>query len=74
MSIDEIRKKAQLRKAQFKRNGETVADWADQHNYRRTDVYRVLNGMTPCSRGTFHEIAVRLGIKPAPETPHPGQS
>ena len=39
---------------------------ADEHGYRRSDVYRVLNGFTACKRGLPHEIAVKLGLKPNP--------
>lgn len=64
MTIDEIRSKAKVRKAQFEASGQCPAHWADANNFRRCDVYRVLNGLTPCKRGFAHEIAVRLGIKP----------
>jgi gp16 family phage-associated protein len=53
-------------KADFNARGIPVSQWADQHGYRRSDVYRVLNGFTPCTRGLPHEIAVALGIKPDP--------
>ena len=36
------------------------------NGYRRSDVYRVLNGFTACKRGLPHEIAVKLGLKPNP--------
>ena len=53
-------------KAQFHAQGIPVSQWADENGYRRSDVYRVLNGFSPCKRGLPHEIAVKLGIKPNP--------
>ena len=53
-------------KADFLAKGIPVSQWADANGYRRSDVYRVLNGFTPCRRGLTHEIAVKLGIKPNP--------
>lgn len=58
--------KAQQVKASFADQGIPVSEWADQNGYRRSDVYRVLNGFTPCKRGLPHEIAVKLGLKPDP--------
>ena len=54
-------------KARFHAQGTPVSQWADAHGYRRSDVYRVLNGFTACKRGLPHEIAVKLGLKPDPE-------
>ena len=56
----------QQRKQQFIARGECAGQWADKHGFRRPDVYRVLNGRTPALRGTLHQIAVSLGIKPHP--------
>lgn len=53
-------------KAKFHAQGVPVSEWADQHGFRRSDVYRVLNGFSACKRGLQHEIAVKLGIKPDP--------
>jgi gp16 family phage-associated protein len=58
--------KAQQVKASFADQGIPVSEWADQNGYRRSDVYRVLNGFTACKRGLPHEIAVKLGLKPNP--------
>lgn len=55
-------------KAQFHARGVPISQWADENGFRRCDVYRVLNGMSPCKRGIPHEIAVKLGIKPTPRT------
>lgn len=54
------------RKKQFVARGESIGQWADKHGFRRPDVYRVLNGRSPALRGTNHNIAVKLGIKPDP--------
>ena len=59
--------KARQVKNDFAARGVPVSDWADQHGYRRSDVYRILNGFSACKRGLQHEIAVKLGIKPAPQ-------
>lgn len=56
----------QQRKQQFIARGESIGKWADEHKFRRPDVYRVLNGRSPGLRGTQHRIAVKLGIKPDP--------
>ena len=61
-----LQAKAQQVKARFADQGIPVSQWADQHGYRRSDVYRVLNGFTACKRGLPHEIAVKLGLKPNP--------
>lgn len=53
-------------KAQFHAKGIPVSQWADEHGFRRSDVYRVLNGFSACKRGLQHEIAVKLGLKPDP--------
>jgi gp16 family phage-associated protein len=53
-------------KDKFHAEGTPVSQWADQNGYRRSDVYRVLNGFSACKRGLQHEIAVKLGLKPAP--------
>lgn len=56
----------QQRKQQFIDRGESVTDWAKKHQFDRCAVYRVLNGQTPARRGTYHQIAVKLGLKPSP--------
>lgn len=53
-------------KTNFRERGETVASWADAHGFPRDVVYRVLNGRTPAWRGQPHQVAVALGLKPAP--------
>lgn len=53
-------------KSDFHAKGIPVSDWADANNFRRCDVYRVLNGQAACKRGIPHQIAVKLGLKPDP--------
>lgn len=53
-------------KADFRAKGQTITEWARQHNYDRHYVYFVLNGQCKARRGKGHEIAVKLGLKPAP--------
>lgn len=48
--------------------GKTVTDWAKEHGYNRNQVYQVLNGQTKARYGQAHEIAVKLGLKPKPNT------
>jgi gp16 family phage-associated protein len=64
--VTPIQAKAKQVKASFADRGIPVSQWADEHGYRRSDVYRVLNGFTACKRGLPHEIAVKLGLKPNP--------
>ena len=54
------------RKQQFIDNGECPGIWADQHNFPRDVVYKLLNKRLTGSRGIAHQAAVKLGIKPAP--------
>lgn len=65
-NVTPLQIKAQQVKASFADQGIPVSEWADQNGYRRSDVYRVLNGFTACKRGLPHEIAVKLGLKPNP--------
>lgn len=52
-------------KSEFEASGTPVSDWAQEHGFVPSDVYRVLNGYSPCKRGKPHKIAVLLGIKAA---------
>lgn len=58
MNVDQL-------KAKFAREGRTFTDWAREHGYSKTAVYRVLNGFSKTKYGQGHEIAVKLGLKPA---------
>ena len=49
-------------KAEFERQGVSIADWARENGFAPPLVYRVLNGAIP-KRGTSHQIAIELGIK-----------
>lgn len=53
-------------KQELRQRGETATSWAERHNYRREDVYRVLNGQSKALYGLGHEIAVKLGLKSEP--------
>jgi len=53
-------------KSDFVDQGIPICDWARDHDFAPSDVYRVLNGYTPCKRGVPHQIAVKLGLKPNP--------
>lgn len=52
-------------RAEFRARGETFTAWAERHGYRRDDVSRVMAGINKATRGTGHEIAVKLGLKVA---------
>ncbi len=54
-------------KRSFQQRGITFTDWAAANGYTRNEVYRVLNGQSKAHYGKAHEIAVKLGMKPAPE-------
>ncbi len=57
--------KASEAKTLFMANGISVAAWARQHGFPAGLVYRVLRGEAKCLRGTSHEIALALELKPA---------
>ena len=54
-------------KERFRAQGIPISKWADDHGYRRSDVYRILNGFSAMQRGLQHEIAVKLGLKERPK-------
>lgn len=56
-SLEEVRRL-------FVESGQTVTMWADHHGYPRDAVYAVLSGRSRCLRGTVHQIAVDLRLKP----------
>lgn len=56
---------AKALKKKLREQGVNIGQWADEKGFSRPDVYRVLNGYTPCLRGTPHRIAVALGLKRA---------
>lgn len=59
MTADQIKKR-------FVSEGRTISSWARDNGYSPPAVYRVLNGYERGVRGTAHEIAVKLGLKPSP--------
>lgn len=50
-------------KEKFELEGKTFSGWAEERNYTRQEVYRVVNGFTKAKRGKAHRIAVELGLK-----------
>lgn len=60
-----------LTKEQVKKNlnsqGKTLKQFAIDHNFDPSDVYRVMNGARKGLYGKGHEIAVALGLKVNPE-------
>ena len=47
----------------FSDRGESIADWADRHGFKRKAVYAVLEGEHQGLRGEAHRIAVALGLR-----------
>lgn len=60
MSADQV-------KRSFQQRGITFTEWAALNGYKRSEVYRVLNGQAKAHYGRAHEIAVKLGLKADPE-------
>lgn len=54
-------------KADFTAKGITISQWARDHNYTPREVSLVLNGQVKGNYGKGHDIAVALGLKPAPD-------
>ena len=50
----------------MRREGKTLRQWAEENGYHPHNVYRVMGGIDKGYYGTAHEIAVKLGLKPAP--------
>jgi gp16 family phage-associated protein len=50
-------------KADFARNGISVAAWAKANRFSRSTVYAVLAGRCKAKYGAAHAIAVALGMK-----------
>lgn len=61
-------KTAQQVKDEFIKQGTTIKQWAEEHGYDPRFVYVVLDGRIKGKRGKSHEIAVKLGLKPDPNT------
>lgn len=56
---------AKKAKTRLQRQGKTVKAWAAENGYDSNRVYRILGGFEKCLYGKSHEIAVKLGLKPA---------
>lgn len=52
-------------KQRFRQKGVTITAWAAERGFKRSAVYRVLNGFDKANYGKAHEIAVALGLKVA---------
>lgn len=56
-------------RAEFKRAGKSISDWARSQGFEPSLVYTILSGRNHGTRGKSHEIAVKLGLKtPLEET------
>lgn len=62
MQIEAPAKPGTILRAEFKRQGISVAAWAKKHNLNPQLVHRLLDG-APGSRGESHRAAVLLGLK-----------
>lgn len=54
-------------RAKFFQEGISITEWATTHGFDRDDVYALLSGKSKGTRGKTHQIAVALGLKPAPQ-------
>ncbi|ENV33942.1 DNA-binding protein [Acinetobacter gerneri] len=54
-------------KAKLRAQGKTLAQFAIEHGFQPSDVYRVIGGSRKGLYGKGHEIAVALGLKVNPE-------
>ena len=61
MTPDQIKKR-------FRQRGVTITQWAAEQGYSRHAVYRVLNGFDKGNYGQAHDIAVKIGLKPPPDS------
>lgn len=61
-------------KARLALAGETVDQWATREGYSRKTVYDVLSGKRMCIRGVGLQIAIKLGLRPHPDSPPAAQS
>jgi len=50
-------------KGEFNYRGQTLAEWAREHGYKRRTVYAVVSGQLKGKRGISLKIAVELGMK-----------
>jgi len=50
----------------FESEGISIKEWAEAKGYKPRLVYAVIQGTVQCKRGASHQIAVDLGMKPAP--------
>ena len=50
-------------RAELKRQGISITQWAIANQFSPNLVFEVLGGRKKCVRGQAHEIAVKLGIK-----------
>jgi gp16 family phage-associated protein len=50
-------------KAEFRKKGVTIDEWAKKHGFKTQAVYIVIAGKAKCYYGNAHKIAVALGLK-----------
>lgn len=54
--------------AGFAQRGEKISSWSINRGFNPAMVHAVLRGDMKCRIGQAHQIAVELGLKPAPST------
>lgn len=54
---------AEEARAELKRQGISISQWAVANRFSTTLVFEVLGGRKKCLRGQSHDIAVKLGLK-----------
>lgn len=55
-------------RAEFRRCGRTIRDWARENAFSPALVYAALSGRVLGERGRAHDIAVALKLKPDPSS------
>ncbi len=53
---------------EFRAKGIAISKWAEKNGFDKNAVYAVVAGRNQGIRGDAHEIAVKLGLKPDPQT------
>lgn len=65
MSQSTLRTPAEVR-AWLERHGVTISEWARRHGFKPAIVSALLAGRTRGCWGEAHEVAILLGLRPAP--------
>lgn len=61
-------------RAELKRKGVSISQWATSNGFTTNLVYEVLSGKRACNFGQSHRIAVALGIKAGESCTNPARA